>query len=290
MILVTGATGQLGTATLDFLLKKQPAAQLAGLARDPAKAAAHQAQGVAIRRGDYGDYDSLVAAFGGVDRLFLISSSNQEGKIAEHHRNAVRAAVAAGVGHIFYTIGDLREPHSPALRWRQGSHEQTLALLQASGIPFTLLQTSLYAEVIPIYLGRDVLTRGVTFPAGQGRVPFARRPDMAEAAATLLAHAGPLRPRYVLAGDEAHSYADIAQMLTELCGSDVPYHDLAPAAYHAQLVAGGLPPHVATILTSFGEATAAGDFDTGHTDLPELLGRRPAPLRDYLRDVYFPAK
>ncbi|WP_460504273.1 NmrA family NAD(P)-binding protein, partial [Hymenobacter agri] len=55
MILVTGATGHLGTAVLHTLLQKIPASQLAALVRDEQKAAALQAQGVSLRVGTYAD-------------------------------------------------------------------------------------------------------------------------------------------------------------------------------------------------------------------------------------------
>jgi NAD(P)H dehydrogenase (quinone) len=74
-ILITGATGGLGKAVVETLLKTVSPASLAVLARDPAKAADLQAQGVAVRQGDYTDYDSLVAAFTGVDKLYFVATS-----------------------------------------------------------------------------------------------------------------------------------------------------------------------------------------------------------------------
>ena len=75
MILVTGATGHLGTATVEFLLNTIPASQTV-LARDENKAAALKAKGVEVKIGDYKNYDSLVAAFQGIDKVLLISSAD----------------------------------------------------------------------------------------------------------------------------------------------------------------------------------------------------------------------
>ena len=286
MLLVTGATGQLGTATLEFLLQKMPAAQLAGLARNPEKAAPLKAKGVDMRLGDYDDYNSMVQAFAGVERLFLISSSNQEGKIAEHHRSAIQAATAAGVKHIFYTIGDIKNTHQTALAWREKSHQQTREVLQASGVPYTLFQNNLYAEVIPIYIGMGAVEQGIMFPAGDGRIPFARRGDMAEAAATILANPETPNAAYVMAAPTAYSFADIAAMLSEIAGKEVPYHKPDVEAYVAFQVAAGMPEGRARFMATFGQAMAAGDLDTGHTDLPAILGREPRTLQAYLQEVY----
>ena len=65
MMLITGATGQLGTAVIGQLLKRTDAPGIAVLARDPGKAAALAQQGVSVRAGDYGDPGSLARAMAG---------------------------------------------------------------------------------------------------------------------------------------------------------------------------------------------------------------------------------
>jgi NAD(P)H dehydrogenase (quinone) len=75
MLLVTGATGQLGTAVVRQLLARTDAAQIAVLVRDPAKAAGLERQGVSVRAGDYADPGSLAQAMKGADRVLLIASS-----------------------------------------------------------------------------------------------------------------------------------------------------------------------------------------------------------------------
>jgi hypothetical protein len=64
MILVTGATGQLGSAVVRQLLARTDASEIAVLARDPGKAADLEKQGVSVRAGDYDDTGSLARAAG----------------------------------------------------------------------------------------------------------------------------------------------------------------------------------------------------------------------------------
>ncbi len=101
-ILVTGATGGLGKAVVEQLLKNGGADQLSVLARDPAKATDLQAQGVHVHKGDYTDYASLLAAFAGVDKLFLVSGNDVHNRVPQH-ANVIKAATEAGVKHIVYT-------------------------------------------------------------------------------------------------------------------------------------------------------------------------------------------
>ncbi|WP_300664830.1 NAD(P)H-binding protein, partial [Fluviicola sp.] len=86
MILITGATGNLGRATVDFLLKKVPANELAVLVRDENKVPDLKEKGVTIRIGDYHDKNSLIAALAGVDKVFLISSNDFNDRLGQHQR------------------------------------------------------------------------------------------------------------------------------------------------------------------------------------------------------------
>lgn len=84
MILVTGATGNLGGAAVRQLLARTDASQIAVLVRDPQKAAGLAEKGVSVRAGDYDDPNSLAAALDGVDRVLLVASNQFQQREAQH--------------------------------------------------------------------------------------------------------------------------------------------------------------------------------------------------------------
>lgn len=65
MIVLTGASGQLGGRIVDRLLERVSADQVGVSVHDPERAAALAARGVRVRRGDFADPDTLPAAFEG---------------------------------------------------------------------------------------------------------------------------------------------------------------------------------------------------------------------------------
>lgn len=91
MILVTGATGHLGSATIDFLLKKLSASQIAALVRDESKASDLKVKGVIIRVGNYDDTASLDKAMKGIEKVLLIAGTDEENRLRQHI-NVVDAA------------------------------------------------------------------------------------------------------------------------------------------------------------------------------------------------------
>ena len=102
MIVITGASGQLGRLVIQSLLTKVPAGSIVAAVRNPEKASDLAALGVQIRRADYTDSASLDAAFQGAEKVLLISSSEVGQRLAQH-RNAIDAAKRAGVSLLAYT-------------------------------------------------------------------------------------------------------------------------------------------------------------------------------------------
>ena len=103
MILVTGASGQLGNLVINSLLAKGVAAdQIVAAVRSPEKATALQERGVVVREADYTDPASLKAAMNGVKRVVLVSSS-EVGQRAAQHQNVIDAAQATSVELLAYT-------------------------------------------------------------------------------------------------------------------------------------------------------------------------------------------
>jgi uncharacterized protein YbjT (DUF2867 family) len=142
MIVVTGATGQLGRLVIQSLLAKVPAAQIIAAVRQPTRAADLAALGVQVRQADYSQPATLDAAFQGASKLLLISSS-ELGQRAAQHRNVIEAAQRAGVSLVAYT-SLLHADRSPL--GLAGEHVQTEALLKTSGLPHVLLRNGWYTE------------------------------------------------------------------------------------------------------------------------------------------------
>lgn len=286
MIVVTGATGHFGHATIDFLLKKGvPTSHITAFVRDETKAQELKDKGVIIKQGHYDDYDSLLNAFRGADKVLLVSGLDHNRE--EQHKNVIRAAGEMGVQHILYTsIARKNNSDQTSLGFLGESHIGTEKAVIASGIPYTILQNSLYTDGLPLFLGEQVLETGVFFPANDGKVNFATRADMAEAAANILTGTGHDNKTYVIAGPNAYSFQEIAQTLGALTGKEVAYINPAPETFKNVLEGVGLPEHLVGVTLAFAGTIRNGELETENADLEKLLGRTPEGLADTLRSIY----
>jgi NAD(P)H dehydrogenase (quinone) len=284
-ILVTGATGNIGRMTLQHLLKRLPASDLVGLARDPAKATHLTHEGVEIRQGDYFDYDGLVQAFEGIDKLMLVSATAFTDRNTQH-QNAINAAVKAGVKHIVY-MPIIREEGStftlPQVTEQDIFVEEKL---KGSGIPYTLVRHPPFIESIDFYIGGNALETGVHAPAGGGRAGYASRDNLAEAHAVVLSEAGHEFQTYSLYGSPAVSFADIAQVLSEITGKPVPFVVGTDQEYIDNLMAAGLPEPAAGFALMWVHGINAGEWNGKADHLQKLLGRKPTTVAEFLSAHY----
>lgn len=287
MILITGATGHFGKATIDFLIKKGiPADNLAALVRDEAKAGELKSKGVQLKVGDYDDAQSLLEAFRGVDKLLLVSGTDIL-KRTKQQEQVVHAARQAGVRHIAYTSFDRKnETETSPIALVAKAHIDTERQIKSSGMAYTIFRNNIYADMIPLFLGEQVPITEVFFPAGEGTIAFATRSDMAEAAAQVLASEGHENKEYVLANTESVSFAEIAQILSGIFGKDIPYVNPSQEAFTDALTQAGVPAEIIGMSAGFAAAMKQGEFSATSTDLEKLLGRKPTSVKEYLTAVY----
>lgn len=281
MIVITGASGQLGHLVIQSLLKSIPASQIVAAVRTPSRASDLAALGVQLREADYDRPETLATAFQGAEKVLLISSS-EVGKRAIQHRAVIDAAMAAGVQLLAYT-SVLHADRSPL--GLAAEHRETEAYLAASGLPHVLLRNGWYTENYAASIP-PALHYGTFFgSAGEGRIASAARIDYAEAAAAVLTQPDQAGKIYELAGDTAYTLTEFAAELARQSSKPVVYQDLPEAGYQALLVKAGLPEGLASLLAdSDTGASKGGLFDESKT-LSRLIGRATTPLGTVLRQA-----
>jgi NAD(P)H dehydrogenase (quinone) len=279
MIVVTGATGRLGRAVVERLLRRVPADSIGVSVRDPAKVAELAEQGVRVRRGDFDDAASLVHAFDGAERVLLVSAAASGEVALRQHRTAIDAARAAGVRRVVYTSHMGANPRSPFAP--MPDHAATEAMLQESGLAFTALRNGFYTSSGLMLLGHALDTGEVAAPE-DGPVSWTDHADLADAAAIALTEDGFDGPTPALTGSEAVDLAGLAAIASEVSGRPIRRIVVTDARYREHLVANGVPETAADMLVGLFAASRRGEFAAVDPTLARLIGRPPRSVRDVL--------
>jgi NAD(P)H dehydrogenase (quinone) len=212
----------------------------------------------------------------------LISATDLQRRIGQH-RAAIDAAKAAGVRHVIYTSGSKPAPPNPAVV--APSHYATEQALAASGLKWTVLRNSLYADYQIGEAQRALETGVLVHNRGAGGVAYVAREDCAAAAAAVLLQAGHDGAVYDITGGERYTADALAALYAELGGRRVEPRAVDDAAFVAGLVGAGADEHLrygAELLASFGRAIREGYLDVRSDAVAKLTGRRPRTLRDVL--------
>ncbi|CNI25128.1 NmrA family transcriptional regulator [Yersinia frederiksenii] len=273
MIAVTGATGQLGRLVINALLKKVPASEIIAAVRHPEKASDLAALGLQVCKADYSQPTTLDAAFQGVDKLLLISSSEVGQRVAQHTA-VINAAKHAGVKLLAYT--SLLHADKSILGLGE-EHRDTEALLRESGLPVVLLRNGWYTENYAASIAPALAHGAFIGAVGNGRIASAAREDYAQAAAAVLTQEGQAGKVYELAGDDSYTLAEFSAEIARQSGKPVVYQDLSEADFKQALISAGLPEGFASMLADSDAGAAQGGlFDDSHT-LSKLIGRPTTP-------------
>lgn len=290
-IAITGASGHYGRMATQKLLDIVPAQDLILISRTPAKLAELAALGCDVRQGDFDDKASMVEALRGADRMLLISTA-RVGKRIPQHRNAIDAAVEAGVRHIAYTSFVGIADDNPALVIRD--HGPTEEMLRESGLAWTALRDSQYADALVEAAGPLALAQGCWQACTRGgRIAVVTRNDCVDCAVAVLTTAGHENKVYNITGPELLRFEDVATIISDIAGSPIDFRSVSEGEMYAMFDAVGIPREAkddhsvrsfawsSEDMVSFELAIASGHFSVISDDVEMLLGRKPESFRHF---------
>ncbi|SCF65502.1 NAD(P)H-binding protein [Streptomyces sp. Ncost-T10-10d] len=225
MILVTGATGNIGRALLKEL-HACGAGPLRGLTRDTAQAAFPE--GVEAVGGDFAKPASLKPALEGVRSLFLVSRLGSDADILE-------AARHAGVEHVVLVSSITAQTH-PHL----GPAAENLAveqLLKESGMAWTILRPTQFASNALMWAASVREHEVVRAPYADTALPTIHPKDIASVARVALNEPGHQGRTYALTGPEPVTARQQVEAIAAELGREVPFAEISRQQAHAQMAA-----------------------------------------------------
>jgi uncharacterized protein YbjT (DUF2867 family) len=272
MILVTGATGKVGSEAVRLLGAQHHPTR--ALVRDASRAPHGD---VEIVTGDFDRPDTIDSAMRGVETVLLVSPAVPAQEIA-----VIDSAVRQGARHIV-KISSKASADSPVDRRRGQAQIETH--LEATGLSYTLLRANAYMQNLLALAPMIKQAGGFLMSAGDGQVGMIDARDVAATAAAVAtaprAHAG---RTYWLTGPDLITYTDVARELSDTLGYTVEYRRTSPAEHRAAMIQAGVPETGATSNAQAFGLIAEGDAAWLSEDVESITGTAPRTLRTFIAD------
>ena len=278
-ILIIGAAGNNGVATIDALVKKQTKATIRAAVRSSEKAAQLKKQFPSIETViiDLDKPETLAPAYEGVTKVFMIPGNVEQRE--QHAKNAIDAAVKAGSvkQFLFYSVfGAEYESILFGKQFRAGEK-----YLEQSGLNYTHLRTIFFQDNF-FGWADGIKQGGLYFGVREGTFAPLNVADIGEIAANILTTSGHDNKAYNVTGPELLTGEDMAKVFADVTGKDVAYVSPTPEQTLESLLSTGWPEWQAKGMLELFEVFATNQAAVVSPDGEQLLGRPLTQLKDFV--------
>ncbi len=279
-ILVTGATGQVGGRSIDFL-QNEPDLEIVAAVRSPAKAAAFQKRGIAAVLLDLDDEATHLPALQGIRSLFVLTGYTVD--MLRQSKALLDNARKAGVEHVVH-LGACGGDDTTVAHWAW--HQFVERYIEWKGFRFTHLRPETFMQNLLSYGGERAIKNGVihAFVAG-ARLSWVDVDDVAEVAALALAHPERHAGQTYRLGYDAMSFGELAEQMTAIVGQPFRYEPLAPEVFLEGMRSAGAEMAYMHCVYDHWKRYAAGTIpgaDETFDNFPRITGRQPRKLVDFI--------
>ncbi|MFI9587610.1 NAD(P)H-binding protein [Streptomyces sp. NPDC052236] len=225
MILVTGATGNIGSALLKEL-HAYGAGPLRGLTRDAVQTTFPE--GVEAVEGDFAEPASLKPVLEGVRSLFLVSRLGSDADI-------LVAARQAGVEHVVLVSSITVQTHPHLVPAAENLAVEQL--LKESGMAWTILRPTQFASNALMWAASIREHEIVRAPYADTALPTIHPADIASVARVALTEPGHQGRTYALTGPEPVTARQQVEAIAAALGREVPFAEISREQAQAQMAA-----------------------------------------------------
>ncbi len=278
-ILVTGATGNIGSALVP-LLAARSGCVVRAMSRNPGKHADTFASAVQLVAGNFENEESLHVAMRDVDSVILIAPPSPD--CVRHNRAIFNAALQSGVRKIVRISAIKASEDGKTANTRL--HGECDTLLKESGLVYTILRPNYFMQNILMSLGSIEAENCFFAGMGDGKLAMIDVRDVAECAATAAMSGEFEHSVFEISGPKSVSFSDVASVLSEIANRPISYNAVSPEDVEVSLLQMGFTDWMATLLREYSAAYGEGWGDLVTDNVDRLTGHPPRSFRQYATD------
>lgn len=277
-ILITGATGAIGSFLTDLLIAEDKKVQL--MTRSPERARAFKARGIRTFVGDFAAPETLLPALAGVEKLFLLSGADPQQ--VQLQGNMIEAARKSDIRHLVKLSASCAGPDlpTPIKRWHYETEQQIIR----SGLPYTFLRPNCFMQNT-VKWARTIRDKGIFYmPIEDAVVSQIDVRDIAAVAAVVLSSQGHEGQTYELTGPEALSFEEVADHFSTVLNKPVRYVRVSYEESCQHMIESGMEEWLAAAVTQTYRFMQAGGAAHVTDVVARLTGSAPISFSEFAHD------
>jgi NAD(P)H dehydrogenase (quinone) len=279
-ILITGATGQVGSRTIDRLLNENDV-EIVAAVRSPQKAAAFTDRDIATVILDLDDESTHPAALQGIHTLFVLTGYTVD--MLRQSKALLDNAKKAGVQHVVH-LGACGRDDTTIAHWAW--HQFVERYIEWAGFSFTHLRPETFMQNLLSYGGEKTIKNGVVNAFVEGaRLSWVDIDDVAEVAALALTYPEVHGGKTYRLGYDAVTFGELAELMTAIVGQPFRYVPLPPEVFLEAMRSAGAEMAYMSCVFDHWKRYAAGTIlgaDDTFDNFPDITGKQPTKLADFI--------
>jgi uncharacterized protein YbjT (DUF2867 family) len=279
-VLITGATGQVGSKTIEFLLSNE-SIELIAAVRTKEKASEFAARGIATVLLDFDDEGTHHAAFEGIDRLFMVTGYTVD--MLRQSKALLDAAKKQGVQHVVH-LGACGPDDTTIGHWAW--HQFVERYIEWCGFTFTHLRPQDFMQNLLEYGGKKAIKNGVlNHYVADARLSWVDLEDVAQVAALALLHPEQHAGKTYRLGYDAKTFTEIASLMTAIVGKPFRYEALSPDVFLEAMQQSGAEMAYMNCVYDHWKRHAAGTIpnsDATFDNFYEITGKQPTKWKEFI--------
>ena len=280
-ILITGATGQVGSKTIDRLLR-EPEVEIVAAVRTPQKAINFQDRGISTVILDLDDETTHPPALQGIHTLFVLTGYTVD--MLKQSKALLDHAEKAGVEHVVH-LGACGRDDTTVAHWAW--HQFVERYIEWKGFSFTHLRPETFMQNLLSYGGEKTIKNGIINAFVKGaRLSWVDVTDVAEVAALALAHPELHGGKTYRLGYDAASFGELAEKMTAIVGQPFRYEPLPPEIFLEAMRSAGAEMAYMNCVYDHWKRYAAGTIpgaDDTFDNFPQITGKQPTTLKGFIQ-------
>lgn len=278
-ILITGATGSVGSELAKQLAEKQIPFRALVRSLDQAEAL-KQLKGAELVKGDFKDELSILKALKGIEQVFLLSNSSEDAESLQSH--FVDAAVKSNVKHLLKLSQFAANLNSPVrfLRYHAAVEEK----IKRTGLEYTFLRPNLFMQGLLGFADAIKYQQKFFATAGEAKISLVDVRDIAAVAVERLITSKQDNKIYDITGPEAISHDEVAEILSKVLHKEIKYINVSDEEMLAALLQFGFPEWQAAGLIEDYAHYARGEAAVISHAVQDVTSKSPRKFIDFVED------